>query len=48
MAFVGRTTIGHKARRRLVVEALPEHRHAKETGSAESLEGRIDFFEVAA
>jgi hypothetical protein len=33
---------------RLIVEALPEHWHAKETGGAESLESRIDFFEVAA
>ncbi|KFB72382.1 MAG: hypothetical protein AW09_002430 [Candidatus Accumulibacter phosphatis] len=37
-----------QSRRELVVEALPEHRGAEETGCTEGLESRVDFFEVAA
>jgi hypothetical protein len=36
-----------QGRRCLVVKALPEHRQAEESGRTESLDRRIDFFEVA-
>jgi hypothetical protein len=36
-----------QGRRCLVVKALPEHRQAEESGRAEGLDRRIDFFEVA-